>query len=98
MLNPSQENSRRHELHLSFYADKKGSIPIQVPSGVPIFAETKFLRYERSGSHRDGFTITPIFGPEAHYNVNQGNKMIIKPVLLINEASTSPDGSYNLIP
>jgi hypothetical protein len=98
VLNPSQENSRRHELHLSFYADKKGSIPIQVPSGVPIFAETKFLRYERSGSHRDGFTITPIFGPEAHYNVNQGNKMIIKPVLLINEASTSPDGSYNLIP
>jgi len=94
IVDPNIQSAPRHELHLSFFADKDARIPINVPNRTPIYADTKFLRIEREGSPREGFTLQHVYGPEVHYNLNQGNKMIIKPVLLINGLSSSPTGLY----
>lgn len=94
---PNIANAPRHELHLSFFADQGLKIPIEVSGGVPIYAETKYLRTERVGSPREGFTMQRIYTTEANFNLSQGSKLIIKPVFLINYASPSPDGSYQIV-
>ncbi|RAJ26068.1 thiol-activated cytolysin family protein [Pedobacter cryoconitis] len=71
-----------HDMYLTFFADQRGTIPIKIQNSIPIYANTKFLRWERTGSPREGFSQSPVFASEAHYNTNQGNELIIKGVFI----------------
>lgn len=85
-----------HDLNLTFFADDRGKIPIKISNQVPIYVNTKFLRMEREGSPRTGFTTRPVFGPEPHFSPDLGNRITINNVfLLINEVEV--DGSYSIL-
>ncbi|TDS08877.1 hypothetical protein [Sphingobacterium paludis] len=92
-LDPEIPSAPRHELHLTFFADARARIPIQLPVATPIFIN-QVIRHERDGSNRTGFTMVPVTAPKPFYNTVPSHTMVRKPVLLINNLSIPADGSY----
>ncbi|QNN42791.1 thiol-activated cytolysin family protein [Pedobacter roseus] len=93
---PRPESCPCHNLNLTFFADERGKVPIKISKEVPIYVNTKFVRIEREGSPREGFTLTRIYESEPHFSPDLSNKITINNVfLIINDVV--PSQNYSIL-